>query len=46
MVAAQDSSPDQTMSVPLKYIDGDEESAELRLPARLREIGYKVKRGE
>jgi hypothetical protein len=37
--------PEQTMSVPLKYVGGDEEEAELRLLAQLQEIGYKVKRG-
>lgn len=38
--------PEQTMGVPLKYVGGDEEEAELRLLAYLQEIGYKVKRGE
>jgi hypothetical protein len=37
---------EQTMSVPLKYVGGDEEEAELRLLAQLQQIGYKVKRGE
>jgi hypothetical protein len=46
LVAVQGSGPDQTISIPLKYVGGDEESAELRLLARLQEIGYKVKRGE
>jgi hypothetical protein len=35
---------EQTMSVPLKYVGGDAEAAELRLLARLQEIGYKVVR--
>lgn len=39
-------SEEQTMSVPLKYVDGDEEAAELRLLAQLQRIGYTVKRGE
>ncbi len=36
---------EQAMTVPLKYVGGDEESAELWLMARLQEIGYKVRRG-
>jgi hypothetical protein len=36
---------EQTMSVPLKYVGGDEEEAELRLLAQLQEIGYRVERG-
>ncbi len=36
----------QTMAVPLKYVGGDEEAAELWLMARLQEIGYEVRRGE
>jgi hypothetical protein len=36
---------EQTMSVPLKYVGGDEEEAELRLLAQLQEIGYRVQRG-
>jgi hypothetical protein len=36
---------EQTMSVPLKYVGGDEETAELRLLAQLQEIGYRVERG-
>lgn len=36
---------EQTMTVPLKYVGGDEEAAELRLLAQLQEIGYQVKRG-
>ena len=36
---------DQTMSVPLKYVGGDEEEAELRLLAQLQQIGYRVRRG-
>ena len=35
---------EQTMSVPLKYVGGDAEAAELRLLARLQGIGYKVER--
>jgi hypothetical protein len=35
---------EQTMSVPLRYVGGDEEEAELRLLARLQEIGYRVER--
>jgi hypothetical protein len=38
--------PEQTMSVPLRYVGGDEEAAELWLMARLQEIGYRVRRGE
>jgi hypothetical protein len=37
--------PEQTMTVPLKYVGGDEEAAELWLMARLQEIGYRVRRG-
>jgi hypothetical protein len=37
---------EQTMSVPLEYVGGDEEAAELGLLAQLQQIGYKVKRGE
>jgi hypothetical protein len=37
--------PEQTMSVPLRYVGGDEEATELWLMARLQEIGYKVRRG-
>jgi hypothetical protein len=37
---------DQKMSVPLKYVGGDAETAELRLLAQLQQIGYKVRRGE
>jgi hypothetical protein len=36
---------EQTMSVPLKYVGGDEEEAELRLLAQLQEVGYRVQRG-
>ena len=36
---------EQTMSVPLKYVGGDEEAAELRLLAQLQQIGYRVRRG-
>jgi hypothetical protein len=35
---------EQTMSVPLKYVGGDAEAAELRLLARLQELGYRVER--
>ncbi len=35
---------EQTMGVPLKYVGGDAEAAELRLLARLKEIGYRVER--
>jgi len=38
--------PEQAMSVPLKYVSGDEEAAELWLMARLQEIGYRVRRSE
>ncbi len=38
--------PEQTMRVPLRYVGGDEEAAELWLMARLQEIGYRVRRGE
>jgi hypothetical protein len=37
---------EQTMSVPLKYVGGDEETAELRLLGQLQQIGYMVTRGE
>jgi hypothetical protein len=36
---------EQTISVPLRYVGGDEEAAELRLLARLQQIGYRVRRG-
>jgi hypothetical protein len=36
---------EQTMSVPLKYVGGDEEEAELRLLAELQRIGYRAERG-
>lgn len=36
---------EQTMTVPLEYVGGDEEAAELWLMARLQEIGYRVRRG-
>lgn len=35
---------EQTMGVPLKYVGGDEEEAELRLLAQLQRIGYTVRR--
>jgi hypothetical protein len=37
---------EQKMSVPLQYVGGDAEAAELRLLAQLQHIGYKVRRGE
>jgi hypothetical protein len=37
---------EQKMSVPLEYVDGDAEAAELRLLAQLQQIGYSVRRGE
>jgi hypothetical protein len=37
---------EQAMTVPLKYVGGDEEAAELWLMARLQEIGYRVRRGQ
>jgi hypothetical protein len=37
---------EQAMSVPLKYVGGDdEEEAELRLLAQLQQMGYRVRRG-
>ena len=38
-------SEEQTMGVPLRYVGGDEEAAELRLLAQLQQIGYRVRRG-
>jgi hypothetical protein len=35
---------EQRMSVPLEYVGGDAEAAELRLLAQLQQIGYKVTR--
>ncbi len=35
---------EQTMSVPLRYVGGDAEAAELRLLAQLQQIGYRVER--
>jgi hypothetical protein len=35
---------EQTVTVPLKYVGGDEEAAELWLMARLQEVGYRVRR--
>ena len=35
---------EQSMSVPLKYVGGDEESAELRLLAQLQQTGYRARR--
>ena len=35
---------EQTMSVPLEYVGGDAEEAELRLLAQLQSIGYAVRR--
>jgi hypothetical protein len=36
----------QKMSVPLEYVGGDAETAELRLLAQLQQIGYRVRRGD
>jgi hypothetical protein len=36
---------EQTMLVPLKYVGGDAEEAELRLLAQLQRIGYDARRG-
>lgn len=36
--------PEQTMAVPLGYVVGDGEAVELRLMARLQEMGYEVRR--
>ena len=35
---------EQKMSVPLEYVGGDAEEAELRLLAQLQQIGYSVRR--
>jgi hypothetical protein len=35
---------EQTMSVPMRYVGGDGEEAELRLLAQLQQIGYRVQR--
>ncbi|HEY6753074.1 MAG TPA: hypothetical protein VI027_17330 [Rubrobacteraceae bacterium] len=37
---------EQRMSVPLEYVGGDAEEAELLLLAQLQNIGYRVRRGE
>jgi hypothetical protein len=37
---------EQKMSVPLGYVGGDLEAAELRLLAQLQQIGYTVRRGK
>ena len=37
---------EQRMSVPLQYVEGDPETAELRLLAQLQQIGYTVRREE
>jgi hypothetical protein len=37
---------EQEMNVPLGYVGGDAETAELRLLAQLQHIGYSVRRGE
>jgi hypothetical protein len=37
---------EQMMSVPLEYVGGDAETAELRLLAQLQHIGYSVRRAE
>ena len=34
------------LSVPLEYVGGDAEAAELWLLAQLQQIGYSVRRGE
>ncbi len=36
---------EQKMNVPLPYVGGDAETAELRLLAQLQNIGYRIKRG-
>jgi hypothetical protein len=38
------SGPEQTVGVPLKYVGGDDEAAELRLLSQLQELGYRVRR--
>jgi hypothetical protein len=37
---------EQKLSVPLEYVGGDAETAELRLLAQLQQIGYRVRRGK
>ena len=37
---------EQKMNVPLEYVGGDAEAAELRLLAQLQQIGYRVGRAE
>lgn len=37
---------EQSMNVPLEYVGGDAEEAELRLLAQLQQIGYSVTREE
>jgi len=37
---------EQKMNVPLEYVGGDSETAELRLLAQLQRIGYSARRGE
>ena len=37
---------EQRMSVPLRYVGGDAETAELRLLAQLQQMGYSVSRQE
>ena len=37
---------EQKMSVPLEYVGGDAEAAELRLLVQLQQIGDSVRRGE
>lgn len=37
---------EQRMGVPLAYVGGDAEEAELRLLAQLQQIGYRVRREE
>jgi hypothetical protein len=36
----------QKLSVPLQYVGEDAETVELRLLARLQQIGYRVRRGD
>ena len=45
-IAFSGSNGRQDVAVPLKYVGGDEEAAELWLMARLQEMGYKVRRGQ
>lgn len=36
---------EQAMIVPLKYVGGDAEEAELKLLAQLQQLGYRARRG-